>query len=135
MSVRILVADFSIWTMDNKLGFLIAGNVPCNFDCFCLCLGSRCSAGVSFAFYLPPAIGVRSYMLIFSFHTIILSKMKRMKPPTSFCGCLLSSFYGNAKCFQAILTGVNALAIFKRNKRSIDAVSYTHLTLPTILLV
>ena len=25
-----------------------------------------------------------------------------------------------AKCFQAILTGVNTLAIFKRNKRSID---------------
>ena len=32
MPVRILVADFSIWTMDNKLGFLIAGNAPCNFD-------------------------------------------------------------------------------------------------------
>ncbi len=77
MPVRILVADFSIWTMDNKLGFLIAGNAPCNFDCFCLCLGSRCSAGVPFAFYLPPAIGVRSYVLIFSFHTIILSKNEK----------------------------------------------------------
>ena len=26
MPAKILVADFSIWTMDNKLGFLIAGN-------------------------------------------------------------------------------------------------------------
>ena len=120
MPVRILVADFSIWTMDNKLGFLIAGNAPCNFDCFCLCLGSRCSAGVPFAFYLPPAIGVRSYVLIFSFILSSFQKMKRMKPPTSFLWLLFSSFYGNAKCFQAILTGVNALAIFKRNKRSID---------------
>ena len=77
MPVRILVADFSIWTMDNKLGFLIAGNVSCNFDCFCLCLGSRCSAGVPFAFYLPPTIGVRSYVLIFSFHTNILSKNEK----------------------------------------------------------
>ena len=29
--------------------------------------------------------------------------MKRMKPPTSFLWLLFSSFYGNAKCFQAII--------------------------------
>ena len=44
-----------------------------------------------------------------------------MKPPTSFVmSFLLPAFYRDAKRFQAILTCVNSLTIFQRNKRSVD---------------
>lgn len=67
MTMGILVTDFPIRTMDNKFRFLIARDTSRNFDCLRLGLCSCCSAGIAFAFYLPPTIGVRGYMLIFSF--------------------------------------------------------------------
>jgi hypothetical protein len=33
---------------------------------------------------------------------------------------LLPALHRNAECLQAILTGVNTLAVFKRNERSVD---------------
>ena len=112
MPVRILVADFSIWTMDNKRGVLIAGNSPCNFDCFCLGLGSRCSAGVPFAFFLPLAIGVRSYVLIFSFHTIILSKNEKDETANILFVVVIFEFLRECKMLSSHTDWRNCASLF-----------------------
>lgn len=67
MTMRILVTNFSIRSMDSKFGFLVARDTSCNLDCLGLGFGSCCSTGIAFAFYLPSTVGVRSYMLILSF--------------------------------------------------------------------
>ena len=101
MTMRILVTNFSIRSMDNKFGFLVARDTSCNLDCLCLGFGSCCSAGIAFTFYLPSTVGVRSYMLILSFwHKITLSKKKRMKPPTSFKSCYFRLFTGMQNAFK-----------------------------------
>ena len=91
----ILIASVCVWVL------AVAREFPSPFTCH-------------------PPLGCGVTCWFFPFILSSFQKMKRMKPPTSFLWLLFSSFYGNAKCFQAILTGVNALAIFKRNKRSID---------------
>lgn len=67
MTMGILVTNFSIRSMDNKFGCLIARDTSCNLDCLCLGFCSCCSTRIAFTFYLPSTVGVWSNMLILSF--------------------------------------------------------------------
>ena len=70
VSIRIFIADPTVWTMNDHLRFLPLGNLSRERNSFLLSGYTNRSPLISLAFYLPTTLRVRSDVLIFShFHT------------------------------------------------------------------
>ena len=66
LSVRILISNPSVRSMNDQFRTLVTRNFACDINRIFLRCGTHGSTGITLAFDLPTAIGMRCHMLIFT---------------------------------------------------------------------